>query len=95
MRDLNYALKQLCMRNRDGSFATQADRQHILDLVANQLHEMGFRHMDAHSLKPKHVEKLVERWLGEDLSAGTLKNRMTALRWWAEKIGVSSNLKAA
>jgi hypothetical protein len=87
MRDLNYALKQLCMRNRDGSFATQADRQHILNLVANQLHEMGFRHMDAHSLKPKHVEKLVERWLGEDLSAGTLKNRMTALRWWAEKIG--------
>ena len=26
MRDLNYQLKQLCRRNRDGSFATQADR---------------------------------------------------------------------
>lgn len=24
MKDLNYALKQLCQRNRDGSFATQA-----------------------------------------------------------------------
>jgi len=43
--------------------------------------------MDAHSLKPKHVEQLVERWLAEKLSAGTMKNRMTALRWWAEKIG--------
>ena len=55
--------------------------------IADQLHEMGFRHMNAHSLKPKHVEKLVERWLAEKLSPGTIKNRMSALRWWAEKIG--------
>src|SRR5215813_7438613 len=87
MRDLNYAMKQLCQRNRDGSFATQADRKHILDLVADQLHDMGFRHMNAHSLKPKHVAQLIERWLAEQLSTGTIKNRMTALRWWAEKIG--------
>ena len=87
MRDLNYDLKQLCRHNRDGSYATQADREHILDLIADQLHEMGFRHMNAQSLKPKHVEKLVERWLAEELSPGTIKNRMSALRWWAEKIG--------
>ena len=70
MRDLNYDLKQLCRHNRDGSYATQADREHILDLIADQLHEMGFRHMNAHSLKPKHVEKLVERWIAEKLSRG-------------------------
>jgi hypothetical protein len=87
MRDLNYSLKQLCRRNRDGSFATQADREHILDLIADQVQEMGFRDMDAHSLKPKHVEALVARWLAEELSPGTIKNRMSALRWWAEKIG--------
>ena len=39
------------------------------------------------SLKPKHVEALVERWKAEGLCTGTLKNRMTELRWWAEKIG--------
>src|SRR6266542_5277010 len=87
MRDLNYDLKQLCRHNRDGSYATQADREHILDLIADQLHAMGFRHMNAHSLKPKHVEKLVERWLAESLSPGTIKNRMSALRWWAQKTG--------
>jgi hypothetical protein len=87
MRDLNYDLKQLCRHNRDGSYATQADREHILDLIADQLDAMGFRHMNAHSLKPKHVEKLVERWLAENLSPGTIKNRMSALRWWAEKTG--------
>ena len=87
MRDLNYALKLLCQRNRDGSYATQADREHILALIATQLEEMGFRHMNAHSLKPKHVARLVERWLAERLAPGTIKNRMSALRWWAQKVG--------
>jgi hypothetical protein len=87
MQDLNYELKQLCTRNRDGSFATQTARERILTLVANQLRQMGFVNMHAQSLKPKHVEKLLERWTAEGLGSGTLKNRMTELRWWAEKIG--------
>jgi len=93
MQDLNYELKQLCGRNRDGSFATQSDRERILTLVANQLRQMGFVNMGAQSLKPKHVQHLVERWAGEGLSTGTIKNRMTELRCWAEKIG-KANLVA-
>ena len=69
MRDLNYQLKQLCRRNRDGSFATQRDRERVLDLVANQLQEAGFRHLSATSLKPKHVDGLVARWQVEGLAA--------------------------
>ena len=87
MRDLNFQLKQLCQRNCDGSFATQRDRERVLDLVADQLQELGYRHMAAASLKPKHVERLVERWQAEGLAVGTIKNRMAELRWWAEKIG--------
>ena len=49
MRDLNYELKQLCRRNRDGSYATQRDRERVLDLVANQLHDLGYRHLAAAS----------------------------------------------
>ncbi len=86
MRDLNYALKQLCHRNRDGSYATQRDRARVLDQIANQLQELGYRHMGAESLKAKHVERLVERWKAEGLTVGTIKNRMAELRWWAEKI---------
>jgi hypothetical protein len=48
---------------------------------------MGFKDMRAISLKPKHVHALIERWKTEKLSAGTIKNRMAELRWWAEKIG--------
>ncbi len=87
MRDLNYQLKQLCRRNRDGSFATQRDRERVLDLVANQLRELGYRQMAAASLKPKHVQSLIGRWQAEGLAVGTIKNRMVQLRWWTEKIG--------
>ena len=58
MRDLNFELKQMCRRNRDGSYATQRDRERVLDLVAGQLQELGFRQMTVTSLKPKHVNQL-------------------------------------
>ena len=87
MRDLNYQLKQLCHRNRDGSFATQADRERMLSLFATQLQAMGYRHMGAGSLKPKHVEALLDAWKEQGLSVATIKNRIAAIRWWAEKIG--------
>ena len=86
MRDLNYQLKQLCRRNRDGGYATQCNRERLLSLIADQLHALGFRNMSAQSLKPKHVEGLVNRWQTESLSIGTIKNRMTVLRWWAQKV---------
>lgn len=87
MHDLNHDFKNLARRNRDGSFATQHDREVMLTLVANQLHEGGFRHLRATGVRSKHVEHLVQRWHEEGLSPGTFKNRMSALRWLAEKIG--------
>ena len=55
MKDLNFQLSKLCRDNRDGGFSTQATRSRILDLIANQLSELGFRRMQPRSLKPKHV----------------------------------------
>ena len=86
MRDLNHQLKQLCRRNRDGSHATQRDRERILTLIADQLQALGFRGMRSQSLKPKHVEALLKHWRQEELSVGTIKNRMAAMRWWAQKV---------
>ena len=87
MKDLNYQLKTLCKANRDGSYATQATRSRILDLIANQLHELGYKHMQARSLKPNHVDALVSQWKDQRISVGTFKNRLSALRWWANKVG--------
>jgi hypothetical protein len=86
MRDLNYQLKKLCRQCREGSYATQVKRERMLTLMANQLHQLGYRNMTARSLKPKHVEGLVKRWLDEELSIGTIKNRMAVIRWWSHKV---------
>ncbi len=86
MRDLNYQLKQICRQCREGSYATQVNRERMLTLAANELHELGYRGMSARSLKPKHIEALVKHWFGQELSIGTIKNRMAALRWWAQKV---------
>jgi len=86
LRDLNYQLKQLCRHCREGSHATQAKRERMLTLIANQLHERGYRGMTAISLKPKHIEALLGRWREQGLSTGTIKNRMATIRWWANKV---------
>jgi site-specific recombinase XerC len=80
-------LMEMCARNKDGSFSTQAARRDILALAGNQLLELGFINLPATGLKPKHVTALLGRWQAEGLGAGTLKNRLSHLRWWAEKIG--------
>lgn len=90
MRDLNYQLKQLGLRNRDGSYSTQSKRAYLLSQFANQLFDLGFRRMSATSLKQKHIEALVRLWLEQGLSTGTIKNRMAALRWWAQKVNKHS-----
>ena len=90
MKDLNYQLSKLCRDNRDGGFSTQATRSRILDLIANQLKELGYRRMQPRSLKPKHVEALVAHWQDQSISTGTLKNRLSALRWWARKVNKPS-----
>ncbi len=86
MRDLNYQLKQLCRHCREGSYATQAKRERMLTLIADQLHELGYRGMTARSLKPKHIEALIQNWREQELSIGTIKNRMATIRWWANKV---------
>jgi site-specific recombinase XerC len=86
VRRLNYQLKQLCKQNRDGSYGTQVQRERVLTLIANQLNDLGYRQMHAKSLRPKHIEALVAHWLESGTAAGTMKNRMSALRWWAAKV---------
>jgi hypothetical protein len=54
--------------------------------MAGQLHDLGFKNMEPKSLRAKHVRALVNLWLSQNLSPGTIKNRMSCLRWWAEKV---------
>lgn len=86
-KDIAKELASLCARNKDGSFATQADRANILHAAARTLQKAGFQNLAAASLKPKHVDVLLKQWQADGLAVGTIKNRMAAVRWWAEKVG--------
>ena len=87
MRRLNYELKRLGQQGRDGSYATQAKRARTLSQMADELYALGFHQMGARSLKPKHAEALVQHWSANGIAAATIKNRMSTLRWWAQKVG--------
>ncbi len=87
MRQLNWDLKCLEREAKDGSRAKRRDRSYSLALMANTLHELGFKGLRARGLKEKHVEALVGEWSRQRLSTGTMANRMAHLRWWAQKVG--------
>ena len=62
-------------------------RRYALLQAAETLHRLGYRGLRARGLKGRHVEALAAEWLNQGLDAGTMRNRMAHLRWWAEKVG--------
>ena len=47
MDKLNWDLRQICNRNKDGAFGTQAARWRSLDLMARELRALGFHNLRA------------------------------------------------
>ncbi|MXY58249.1 MAG: integrase [Gammaproteobacteria bacterium] len=87
MRPLNWDLKLLEREAKDGSRGKRRDRSYSLALMANTLHDLGFKGLRARGLKEKHVDALVGEWNRQGLSTGTMANRMAHVRWWAQKVG--------
>lgn len=88
MKDIEYAMHVVCNRNREGSYSTIANRDDSLRLIGRQLESLGYRQIKrAEQLKPKHIWAVVTQWKDEGLAEGTIKNRMSHLRWLAAKIG--------
>ena len=81
MRNLNIDLKRLYQRNRDDSYATQRDRERVLDLVARQRHDLTCRHSTAAGAMSKPLKGPVQRWIAEGLAVGTTKNQTAAEQW--------------
>jgi site-specific recombinase XerC len=67
----------------------------MLSLFTEQLKDFGYKinQMRPSDLKGRHINALVGKWKSEGLSTGTIKNRMTTLRWWAEKVGKAEIVK--
>lgn len=86
MSKLNRSLEDLITNNKEGSFSTHANRSNRLRQSINQLQELGYKPSNIRNLQGKHVRALVENWKSSGLNAGTIKNRVSDLRWLSRKI---------
>jgi integrase len=86
MDALAFDLKTIALGNGEGSYLTRNQRHRGLQQMARDLRALGFKLPAASSLKPRHVEALIQHWRSAQLSAGTMKNRMGWLRWIAAKV---------
>lgn len=95
MDKLQYGINHIISRNRDGSHATQSNRKRMLIMFANTLKDAGYKtnNMRPSDLKGRHINTLLRQWQNDKVSTGTIKNRMSNLRWLADKIGKSDMIK--
>lgn len=96
MDKLQYGFNHIISRNRDGSHATQANRKRMLMMFADQLKECGYKtnKMRPSDIKGRHINALIRKWKADDVSTGTIKNRMSNIRWLCEKIGKAEIVKS-
>ena len=93
MHAMDYKLKTLLRHSPQGSYGTQKARERNIYLMSRQLREMGYKMTTPKAIKPKHVHALLNRWKDEELSTGTIKNRLGHVRFWAESVGKASILE--
>lgn len=95
MNKLKYGFNHILDRNKDGSYATQSNRKRMLFMFADQLKEAGYKtnEMRPSDIKGRHINALIRQWKADEVSTGTIKNRMSNIRWLAEKIGKSDMIK--
>ena len=87
VRQLNHDFKEILARHpRERSHGTRRGRAYALDRMATAL-DRRFPRLRAWNLKGRHVEFLVADWKERRLSAGTMANYMSHLRWFARAIG--------
>lgn len=84
--DLQHSIFVILKNNRDGSYATKADRQRILYQFAKDLVGLNYKLRNIYHLKPKHIEVVINHWKEKKLSNATLKNRVAVLRYLTTKI---------
>jgi len=80
-------LSNILRHNRHGSFSTQLARRYILHQVGHDLKRAGYRKVKPNEVKNEHAQALVDYWKQKGLSAATIKNRLSHLRWLSKMNG--------
>lgn len=74
---------------------TSARRRQELFLAFTTLQKLGFRLKDVRQLKGRHIQALVEEWDASEHEAGTIKGRLSHLRWLAMWLGKDGMIRPA
>ena len=69
------------------SYTSTVDYKRILKKSSVTLDKCGYPLTSIQQLKQRHIKALVTEWVKENLSVGTIKNRLTALRGACKVIG--------
>ena len=85
--NLMHGFTLLLKHNKDGSYATRSARHKVLTLVDKELRAGGFKQLTLENIKGRHVRFLVDSWHQKGLSAATIKNRLSHIRWAFERAG--------
>ena len=72
----------MALNSGGGAIRTRCQRTRGLQLIARELRAMGHELPSARSIKPRHIEKLVAKWKADGLATGTIKNRLSWVRFW-------------
>lgn len=83
---LKQSIYVLLKYNRDGSYETRGARKNILMQLADSLNQGGYKLKHIKGIKQKHICYLVKQWQESGLSTGTIKNRMSHVRWLCEHL---------
>ena len=87
---LQYSLQQILSCDKTGSYATQYDRRCLLFQFTEDVIKSGYKVVQVHDLKTKHIQTVVNHWQQQGLSNGALKNRLSAIRHLVKLINKSS-----
>lgn len=82
-----YSANQLLKKTRGLSFKTIADYKKEAKLMLTQLNAGGYQLFNIRHLKRRHIEYLLKQWKEQKLSIGTIKNRMSKIRFICKLIG--------
>lgn len=84
LKKVKYSINQFMSQYKGSkvmSFSTQVSRTNRLQAMFDELHQLGYKVRHLQFLKQKHVDALVEHWKTKQVSVGSMKNRLSDLRF--------------
>ncbi len=91
LKSVNHSIFQLIKQYQVGmSYEKRYGMTGRLTTMMKELHGLGYIVRHIGGIKPKHVQALVDHWKDKHLSVGTMKNRLSDVRFVCDVLGKAS-----